>query len=258
MASKIIVSMTSFPAAIPFAVRAIQSILNGSVKPDKMILYLTASQFPNCEIQPELTILMGESSVFEIKFYNENIRSYTKLIPALKNFPDDIIVTVDDDVLYEKNMLLGLVRLHKKYPNAIIANRARHLKLGAPYHMWKRYKWHRFILKSLHPKFSNLQTGVSGVLYPPGCLKADMLDSKIFMETAPTADDLWFWAAAVANGTKIAPVPFGCWNPRDLKKPEVLCLKHVNIKSGVDVNRAVLDIILEKYPIIKQRVEDEK
>lgn len=255
---KVIVSLTSFPAAIPFAVQAIQSILNGSIKPDKVVLYLTASQFPGDKIPHELSDLRDKNSLFEVRFYEENIRSYTKLIPALKDFPRDIIVTVDDDVLYHKNLLLRLLSFHKKYPNAIIGHRCRNLVLNAPYSAWKRYKWHRFILRSLRPKFTDVQTGVGGVLYPPNSLKAEMFDSKIFMDIAPTVDDIWFWAAAVANGTKIKQIPFGFYDPLGLEKPEGMNLVDINIKAGVDVNRAVLEKILEKYPIIKQRVENEK
>ena len=47
---QVIVSLTSFPAALPFATQAIQSILDGSVQPDKIVLYLTAQQFPNSKI----------------------------------------------------------------------------------------------------------------------------------------------------------------------------------------------------------------
>ena len=42
---KVIVSMTSFPAAIEYAVGAVKSLLAGSVLPDKIVLYLTLSQF---------------------------------------------------------------------------------------------------------------------------------------------------------------------------------------------------------------------
>jgi lipopolysaccharide biosynthesis glycosyltransferase len=156
-------------------------------------------------------------------------------------------------------MLHDLLRLHEQYPNAIIGHRVRHLKLNAPYRLWKRYKEYRYLLKSLKPKFGNVQTGVGGVLYPPHSLKLEMLDSKIFMEIAPTTDDIWFWAAAVANGTKIAPVPFGDSKLNDLRKPVEICLLNTNLimRSGNDVNRTVLEEILEKYPVIKQRVENE-
>jgi hypothetical protein len=258
MVKKVIVSLTSFPAAIQFAAGAVKSILDGNVKPDKVVLYLTFSQFPNGEIPAEITALANQNPLFEIRNYAQDIRSYRKLIPALTDFANDIIVTVDDDVFYNKNMLRNLLRLHERYPDAIIAHRAKRLKPNAPYSKWKRYKWYSFFMKDLQPRLSNLQTGVAGVLYPPNSLKPEMLDSKIFMEIAPTADDIWFWAAAVANGTKLAPVPFGYCKPRGLGKPKEIQLRFVNLKSGVDVNREVLDKILKKYPIIKERIENEK
>lgn len=253
---QIIVSLTSFPAAIQYAVQAIQSILNGSVIPDKIVLYLTSSQFPNEKLPAELTKLLDTYNIFEVKYCDENIRSYTKLIPALKDFPNDIIVTVDDDILYGKHMLRRLLQLHKQYPKAIIGHRIRHLKLNAPYKMCKRYNFIRFFTKNLSPRYSNLQTGVGGVLYPTNSLKAEMLDSGLFMEIAPTTDDVWLWAAAVANGTKIAPVPFGYWNPKELDKPVDISLKNINTQA-VDVNRKVLEHIINKYPVIRERFESE-
>ena len=253
---QVIVSLTSFPEAIPFAIQAIKSILNGSVLPNKVILYLTASQFSE-GIIPSGLIDLKKNTVFEVRFYEENIRSYTKLIPALKDFPNDIIVTIDDDILYNKNMLRGLLHLHKKYPNAIVGHRVRHLKLNTPYRSWKRYKEHRYLLKSLKPKFANLQTGVGGVLYPPNSLDKRMLDSKIFMEMAPTVDDIWLWAAAVANGTKIAPVPFGKYKLNELRKPKEISLFNVNGAINNDVNRIVLENIFDKYPEVREKIINE-
>ena len=47
---KVIVSLTSFPAAITYATDAIKSILEGSTLPDKLVLYLTFSQFEDNKI----------------------------------------------------------------------------------------------------------------------------------------------------------------------------------------------------------------
>lgn len=99
---QVIVSMTSFPAAIPYAQKAVESILNGSVLPDKVILYLTFSQFGEKGIPQQLLNLSQVNPKFEIRNYDKDIRSYRKLIPALADFPDAIIVTVDDDVAYNK------------------------------------------------------------------------------------------------------------------------------------------------------------
>jgi hypothetical protein len=256
---KVIVSLTSFPAAIPYAKVAIKSILTGNTLPDKVILYLTFSQFKDNKIPLEITALANNNPLFEIRDYSEDIRSYRKLIPALKDFPNDIIVTVDDDVRYHKNMLRDLIYLHKQIPDVIIANRAKKIKLNAPYRQWKKYRWYHFFTNRLNFSFKNIQTGVGGVLYPPNSLNQDMMDSDIFKEIAATTDDIWFWAAAVANGTYILPFPFGKYNkPRGLNKPKKLSLKTVNFKTGTDLNRMGLEKIIEKYSVIRERIENEK
>lgn len=254
---QIIVSLTSFPAAIPYAVPSVQSILNGSVLPDKVILYLTFSQFGESGIPQELQKLANDNSRFEIRDYPRDIRSYRKLIPALSDFPDAIIVTIDDDVAYHKNMLRDLLRLHEQMPQAVLAHRAKRMKPDEPYRKWKKYRWYHFLLKKIHTSFKNIQTGVGGVLYPPHSLKKEMMNVELFTELAPTTDDIWFWAAGVANDIPVIPVPFGHNKPKGLGKPRKLSLKTVNFKSGIDRNSAALKNIFEKYPLIKQKVENE-
>jgi hypothetical protein len=254
---QVIISLTSFPAAISYAIQAVKSILEGIVLPDKIVLYLTFSQFGESGIPMELQELVKNNPVFEIRNYDDDIRSYTKLVPALNDFPDAVIVTIDDDVRYDKNMLRVLLRLHDKFPDAILAHRAKRIKLNAPYRKWKKYRWYHFVFKRIHSSYKNLQTGVGGVLYPPHSLKKEMINPELFKAIAPTTDDIWFWAAAVANGTKIIPVPFGYNKPRGLKKPKVLSLKTTNFKSGIDLNSESLKKILKKYPEILQKIESE-
>lgn len=251
---QVVVSMTSFPAAISYAAEAIKSILNSSVLPDKVVLYLTFSQFGENGIPTELIELSNTNPIFEIRNYDKDIRSYRKLIPALIDFPDAIIITVDDDVSYHKHMIRDLLNLHKKYPNDILAHRAKLMKPDKPYHKWKKYRWYRFILKRIHSNTRNIQTGVGGVLYPPHSLKTEMLDVELFTKIAPTTDDIWFWAAGVANGRTVIPVPFGYNKPKGLEKPRELSLKTINYKSGIDRNAAALKAILSQYPEIGKKI----
>lgn len=258
---EVIVSLTSFPAAISYAVRAVKSILAGSVLPDKVVLYLTFAQFDSesLPIPEELTALSKENPILEIRNYDPDIRSYRKLVPALKDFPEAMIVTVDDDVAYHRHMLRDLLQLHERFPNAILAHRAKRVLTGKPYRKWPKFRWYHFLLKRIHLGYDCIQTGCGGVLYPPHSLKQEMMDIALFSQLAPTADDFWFWASAVVNGTKILPVPFGPHNkPRGLGKPRELSLKTVNFKEGKDRNDAAFHAILENYPIISQRFEDGK
>lgn len=254
---QVIVSMTSFPAAIPYAARAVQSILRGSVLPDKVVLYLTFSQFGEEGIPQELLQLSSDNPIFEIRNYDRDIRSYRKLIPALLDFPDAIVVTTDDDVAYHRHMLRDLLRLHEQMPQAVLAHRAKRIKPDKPYRQWTKYRWYHFLCRKIHSGFMNIQTGVGGVLYPPHSLKPEMLDVELFTQLAPTTDDIWFWAAAVANGTPIVPVLFGHNKPKGLGKPRRLSLKTSNFKTGTDRNAAALKAILERFPEIREKLATE-
>lgn len=248
---QVIVSMTSFPAAISYAEGAVRSLLKGTVLPDKLILYLTFSQFEGGRIPDSLESLSKENPLFEIRNYDRDIRSYRKLIPALADFPEAIIVTVDDDVAYHPHMLKDLLDLHDKLPNAVLAHRAKRIKHGRPYREWRKYRWYDFLFRRIHWGFSNIQTGVGGVLYPPHSLREDMMDVELFTRLAPSTDDIWFWAAGVRNGFPVVPVPFGRNKPKALGKPKALSLKMTNFKGGVDRNLAAFEAIIEYYPDIK-------
>lgn len=253
---QVVVSMTSFPAAIAYAEMAIRSLLQGSVLPDKLVLYLTFAQFKEGVLPDSLMRLSKDNPIFEIRNYEQDIRSYRKLIPALIDFPDAIIVTVDDDVHYHKNMLKRLLNLHDRIPNAVLAHRAKRIKKDLPYKKWKKFRWYHFLFKQIHVNFTTMPTGVAGVLYPPHSLHPEMLDPALFTEIAPTSDDIWFWAAAARNNVPVVPVPFGQNKPHGVGKPKSLELKQTNFKSGEDKNVLALKKIIERYPDIESKLND--
>ena len=246
----LIISLTSFPQRMYEIHYTLYSLLTQTVKPAKVILWLGIEQFPNKEKDIPKKVLQFLNYGLEIKWCN-NTKSYKKLIPALKEFPNDVIVTIDDDIRYHPNMLRDLVRLHKRLPNAIIAHRVRKIKLNTPYRKWRKYKWYDFIFKKYHFSYLAMQTGVGGVLYPPHSLDEKMLDPALFMAMAPTNDDVWFWAAAVSSGTYVVPLPNGQRTAKGVGKPMEYALMNVNLKSGKDRNREALERILEYFPKIR-------
>jgi len=198
---KVIVSMTSFPDRINYVYKTVISLLDQTFKPDMIILWLAEEQFPNKEqdLPENLTNLCQYG--LTIKWCND-IRSYKKLIPTLKEFPNDIIVTVDDDVYYEKYMLERLYKSYIKNPEYIHCHRCTYIyykngKINAKIGGKKFYKY---------PCYANKLTGVGGVLYPPNSLYKDILDEELFMKLAPTNDDVWFWTMAVLNNRKICVI----------------------------------------------------
>lgn len=249
---QVIVSLTSFPGAIAYAPGAIRSILRGSILPDKIVLYVTKAEFGEEGLPREITELEKEYDIFEVRDYPRNIRSYRKLVPALRDFPEDIVVTIDDDVDYPADMLKKLLQLHREFPEDIIAHRAKRILADKPYKKWKKYRWYHFLRQRIIRRFDTMQTGVGGVLYPPYSLKAEMLATDdLFTTLSPTADDIWFWAAAVANGRRVIPVPFGYNKPRGLGKPRELSLKQINFKAGNDRNFAQFQAVVQAFPELR-------
>lgn len=103
----LIVSIASFPERINDIYLCIQSILCQTEPAYKIILNLEEVEFPNKEMDLPRSLLRLQKFGLEIYWCknNEARGSYKKLIPTLNRFPDHPIVTMDDDVIYDKNCL---------------------------------------------------------------------------------------------------------------------------------------------------------
>ena len=195
----IIVSVTSFPDRVPTLHKNLSSLLNQTLKPDLLILWLAKEQFPNMENDLPEEVLRLKEFGLTIKWYHD-IKSYKKLIPALVEFPEDIIITADDDVFYDQTMIEKLYASYLKFPSYIHSHKTKKIIFKDGKIIAKQKKSYKF------PSFATIQVGVGGVLYPPHSLHSDVTNEDLFMELAPTNDDLWFWACAVTNNTKIVKI----------------------------------------------------
>lgn len=99
----------------------IESILRQSVKLDKVVLYLTKSQVPDVE-KLSRKLLDCRKRGLEIKLCDDEIRSHTKYFYAMQEFPDDIVITVDDDLFYRSDLVATHLMNAEKYPGCVIAN----------------------------------------------------------------------------------------------------------------------------------------
>ena len=184
----LIVSLTSFPGRINIVWMTIESIKRQNILPEKIYLWLCKEQFPARESVPE-SLWVREDDIFEIKFVAENIRSHTKYYYAFQNYSDKIIVTCDDDIIYDPDMIKRLVDTSALYPGCIIANHSTHINFNdkgdvVPYLQWS----------DGYPSLATenrLQLGEAGVLYPPHCMPELLLRKDLFMKLCPLADDIW-------------------------------------------------------------------
>ena len=250
----LIVSLTSFPARINTISIAITSIINQSIMPEKLILWLANEQFPNKEndLPQELLNLKKRGLIIS---WCEDIKSYKKLIPTLRLYPEAIIVTADDDTIYPNYWLENLYNAYLKQPNMIHCHRAHRIIFDKNKNLKKYINW-IMCINNVKPSFNNFFTGIGGVLYPPNCLYADVLDTKQFMMLAPNADDVWFWSMAVLNNTLINVIKHNCKNFIPIENNLDIGLVHDNVCNGQ--NDVQINNVIKKYSQILEKLDKRK
>ena len=256
---KLIVSLTSFPPRMNDIHYTLYSLLTQSTKPDEVILWLAREQFPNLEVDVPQKVLALQKNGLTIKWCDD-WRSYKKLIPSLLEYPDDIIITADDDVFYPANWLQKLYQQHLKFPRNIICHRCHRVTWNKKGYLLPYSKWPHNVTRS-KPSFANFATGVGGVLYPPHLLYKDVCNIELFKQLAPYADDIWFWAMEVLGGIKVKTF----WGrmrkiklvnaEREMRENAEQTLTQINIAQGG--NDKQLKAVLDYYPQILENLKNE-
>jgi len=251
---QIVVSLTSYPDRIYDIHYCLYSLLNQNFKPDRLILWLSKEEFPDLEKNLPSNVLNLKKHGLEIKWTEKNFRSYDKLINPLKEYPDDFIVTADDD-LYYPNDWLG--RLYENYDGKnIVAHRAHLITFESgfprPYRRWEQ------LTENDDITFLNFPTTGGGVLYPPNVFYKDVLKDDLFLKLSPNSDDIWFWAMLVLNDKRVKVIKNGYKrliyvNPeRELNLNEDGTLFKTNVlPTGNDES---ISALLEYYPEIKSKL----
>jgi hypothetical protein len=175
-----------------------------SFRPDEIVLYLCEDEFHGMALPGSLIHLTHYG--LTIRFVSDNIRQYLKLIPALREFPDAVIMTADDDVFYHSGCLAGLMRSYRRIPSAAHANRARLVAVDVSGALTAEsvMEWGMFRGRTRPQEPSPLlfPEGVAGTLWPAGIFYKDISNATLFLDLAPLHDDLSYWAMMVANGKK--------------------------------------------------------
>ena len=196
---KIIVSLTTTPSRIREVSYAIGTMLRQTMKPDRIVLVLSKTEMEGVTL-PYWLRKQQECGV-EI-LYREDLGPHTKYYYMLKAEPEQLLITIDDDILYRNNVIELLFQSYQKHPNAVSALRT-HLitfdKEGEinPYNTW-RQRWSELIDV---PSMRLFATGVGGVLYPPHCMHEEVFASEKFVKLCLGQDDLWLKTMQIMNNT---------------------------------------------------------
>lgn len=236
----IIISFTTIDSRINFIKPMIESLLNQTLKPDNINLYISdevgvLNKGINPKMIPDfIKIMVNEKNINLI--YTKDIGPHTKLIPCLKeNWGKDcVIITVDDDRIYPTNFVEALYKNYLEQ-NCVICYRANKIKFRNN-NLLKIQKY-RTWPKAREKDLFNFAKGVDGVLYKPEFFTQEVFNIDAIKQCCPKGDDVWF------NFTRIIKkIPV-------FKIPEKLSISSVDIPNKIELFST--NIVDNDYQIIK-------
>lgn len=204
---RIIVSLTSFPQRIAILPIVLRRIFAQTLRPDKVVIWLAKEQFPNRENDLPDELLKFKEYGLEIQWCDDDMKAYKKSLPSFEKYPDDIVIIIDDDLVYRLDHIEKLYKAHLEYPNAIIGSRAHKITLTSDGKVAPYVKWGSQYLKNLGQiKEDWFFTGGAGTLFPPHIFGEDVFNYDVIKEKCPYADDVWLNIHAAINKVPIVSI----------------------------------------------------
>lgn len=133
---------------------------------------------------------------------SENLGPGTKILPALKHFPEYDIVTADDDIYYPSIWLQALIEHPKRGPKCVIAHRVHRVKFQSDGKLEPYDNWEQEAELSGHDKHY-FATGVGGVLYPAKCFTGEVLNTTKYLQLCRNQDDVWLFFMSQLSGVNV-------------------------------------------------------
>jgi len=241
---QIIISMATYNKRYATIYPALKSILLQTLRPDKIIVWLDKENKEN-RISPEMKDL--EKYGIEYRYTTLELRSHKKYFQVMQEFPNDIIITVDDDAFYSPNMISSLMKSYKKHPDAISARRVHLITTDNnnqinPYSKWKiEYRKHK------KPSHFLCAIGCGGILYPPHLLSTETFNYANIMRLSPNADDLWLKTMELLSDVKVVWKPCFIMRPKAIDGSQDVGLKLLNV-YGNSENDLYIKNLQSVYP----------
>ncbi len=191
---EIVVSLTSHKSRFKTLHYTLECLLRQSIKADRILLWIDKPDEEH--ITPEMRKMQARG--VEIITTTEYDKSFNKIIPSLKAFPDAMIVTVDDDIYYPKHMLENLLSEWSGDDKEIVCHYACKVPCNENGEKLSFKDW--IPLNKNYVGYDIVAYGFAGVLYPPGSLPAEVMDRETFKKLCPRADDMWLYWMGRRNG----------------------------------------------------------
>tara|TARA_Y100000816_G_C26108204_1_gene589890 strand:- start:6805 stop:7578 length:774 start_codon:yes stop_codon:yes gene_type:complete len=200
----IYISLTSiFKNQLPLF-ETLKSIINQSRLPNKIFVFLSEEPyildtgFKDKKItNSNLLKLISENSIININWV-KNTGSYRKLLPLLYDKWDEncIIITIDDDTIYDNNLIKNLVNDY--YIHKCVIN---YRGFTPSFDIIENFNYEKRD-KIQNLSLYNFPTGKGGILYNPYFFhktKDLIFNDKIYLDICSKQDDIWFYLIRILN-----------------------------------------------------------
>lgn len=249
---RIVISLTSYPARMEQTYYAVKSLMLQSLRPDKIVLWLSELQFPSKKITEKFQELINKG--LEVRFTSDDLRSHKKYYYILQEQkPDEVVVTYDDDIIYDKRSLERIYKKHLLFPQAVVCDYGMRLRLEKgtiiPYNNWEIDS----IIGVESPSMMISPYTGAGCLYPFGVMPSTTFDKKKLRELAFSADDIWMSFNEIIGDVPVV---------KTRQKGEMLCTVYGsqleslgNYNSQKNGNDEAINKICQEFPQIMNKLK---
>ena len=183
-----IVSFTTYKQRVKYATRVIDSIVKQTIVPFKICLTLYIEDV--AYITPELQKYIDDD-VVELLVSDVDIAPHKKYYYVMQKYPTHPVITIDDDVVYDSDLVQSLLSAYLSNEKVVSARRVHEIKYEQdgtplPYNKWN----YECKSKAFTPSFDLFATGIGGVLYPSNVLRIEDVSVDSIMECL-YADDVF-------------------------------------------------------------------
>ena len=200
MEERLIVSLTSYPARIYKVAQVISTLMVQIRRADMIILWLAEDEFPQKEKELPEELLELRNYGLSIRWC-DNIKPHKKYFYTMQEYPNDIVITVDDDVYYSPRLISTLYDAYQKNKHSVICLRANRITRPPDKHTYDYAKF-KIAFKEVCdvPLTDVLPTGIGGVLYPPHSIPQTAFNKELIKKNCLCQDDIWLKIWSLING----------------------------------------------------------
>ena len=193
---RVVATCTTIPSRCENVVEMAKSVLHGAVGADAFVLNLFAGDWVD-DIPDFIRKYERAENRFSVFVSDVNYWSATKLVPSLKRFPEDILVTVDDDKLYQDTVVSQLLSKHIEHPDCVVSMKSEKMR-----DVFGRIEISTLGVDSMEPDLYMIPCTGGGALFPPHVFdNTHVSDAAMFQQWQKPQDDRW-WMNYTMNGVR--------------------------------------------------------